>query len=709
MFRNGGAAFPDLSGDGEVTQKDILMGRGVIPMAEGGVAPVMNVANPDPMVQQMAADPQIQQQVMGQMDQGAIEQGLQSLVGEVGDLENMDDPVKMMNAIRENPASLNERYDELASIVGEEDAKQTPESVLVLVQPTLMMANTQVDQGIGGLAAAEMTETVEGPMAGGIMSNIGGGQEPPANFRDGGLVRRGDNQPVPVYENGGPVYMQDGGNPRLTELFQQQRDLYGTLIPESESAAELARQREMTQAQMLFDIAQGGLALAGTPSRSGQSTAERIAEAFSPVIGNIGVRAGELNKFRQAQDRESRALDLEAMKQAQALYAQEKKSESDLSALRVKAALDLDNMLKEQGVKNVYEMKKMETAHEQATALQDAKLAVQKERDRLERERKERQDAIENAREDEKLELERDKAAFDKQYKLDKLALDRKEAELNKFGKSTNARVSKFFSDPERVANYAANLLSPEETLEMNQMIAFYAQPKNVWNEETKTYEQKPGNPISEALTFAVQARSRAGLPVPNIKLPELANAEPKPKPDTDKEEITSSIMRGIEDPTAAFGTEGAAKSVANTVAEIFFLGAPFKAEKEAIAGAEALNTKFVQVFQRSAELRDSVMQLELLKNLTPNPANMFTGPDAAGAKVTRLLGMIDEAEQVLQMKLDDPDSPLTSKQVTEAKGYLRDLAQLRAGYEVFDNAYEQGGAKQDNVEKMRAILGLRK
>ena len=32
MFANGGAAFPDLSGDGNVTQKDILMGRGVIPM-----------------------------------------------------------------------------------------------------------------------------------------------------------------------------------------------------------------------------------------------------------------------------------------------------------------------------------------------------------------------------------------------------------------------------------------------------------------------------------------------------------------------------------------------------------------------------------------------------------------------------------------------------------------------------------------------------
>ena len=34
--RKAGGGFPDLSGDGEVTQKDILMGRGVIPRQEGG-------------------------------------------------------------------------------------------------------------------------------------------------------------------------------------------------------------------------------------------------------------------------------------------------------------------------------------------------------------------------------------------------------------------------------------------------------------------------------------------------------------------------------------------------------------------------------------------------------------------------------------------------------------------------------------------------
>ena len=36
-FKDGGEAFPDLSGDGEVTQEDILIGKGVIKKAKGGI------------------------------------------------------------------------------------------------------------------------------------------------------------------------------------------------------------------------------------------------------------------------------------------------------------------------------------------------------------------------------------------------------------------------------------------------------------------------------------------------------------------------------------------------------------------------------------------------------------------------------------------------------------------------------------------------
>ena len=43
FMAKGGESFPDLSGDGKITKKDILMGRGVIPreMQMGGVVSMM--------------------------------------------------------------------------------------------------------------------------------------------------------------------------------------------------------------------------------------------------------------------------------------------------------------------------------------------------------------------------------------------------------------------------------------------------------------------------------------------------------------------------------------------------------------------------------------------------------------------------------------------------------------------------------------------
>ena len=42
-FKKGGKAFPDLSGDGKTTFKDVLIGRGVIKKAKGGQAKVKKV------------------------------------------------------------------------------------------------------------------------------------------------------------------------------------------------------------------------------------------------------------------------------------------------------------------------------------------------------------------------------------------------------------------------------------------------------------------------------------------------------------------------------------------------------------------------------------------------------------------------------------------------------------------------------------------
>jgi len=69
------------------------------------------------------------------------------------DLDNAEDAESVINAIRGDQMPISERYQELAGIVGLQDAQATPESVLALTQPALMMAqgDTPMDSGVGGL------------------------------------------------------------------------------------------------------------------------------------------------------------------------------------------------------------------------------------------------------------------------------------------------------------------------------------------------------------------------------------------------------------------------------------------------------------------------------------------------------------------------------------------------------------------------------
>jgi hypothetical protein len=131
--------------------------------------------------------------------QGAMQQGidptiLEEMLGnyasQMDDLDNAQDYETVMNGIRGDQIPVEGRYAELAEVVGQEDAQATPESVLTLLQPVMMMA--AVDQGIGGLAQDEMSAPIEGAMAEGIMStvNMGAPEGPaPVNFSQGGAVQ----------------------------------------------------------------------------------------------------------------------------------------------------------------------------------------------------------------------------------------------------------------------------------------------------------------------------------------------------------------------------------------------------------------------------------------------------------------------------------------------------------------------------------------
>jgi len=271
---------------------------------------------------QVGLDPAVVQQMLGEVD------------STLGDLENAESYEDVINGIREADAPIEARYKELAGFVGEEDAMRTPESVLTMLQPVIMMAG--VDQGIGALASEEMTAPVTGDMAGGIMSTVNMGQEgvPPVNFNLGGAVQYF----APANENRVAGAMPGG---RLGELYGEKRDLYRSIMGKEDQQAAYDEQKDLTQAQMLFDIAQGALGFAAGSGMPGRSPAEQLAAAASPVLGNISQRAGELAKFKQAQAKEARSMDLAALTAAEAGLTAEQKAASDLAKQRLIGAQDL--------------------------------------------------------------------------------------------------------------------------------------------------------------------------------------------------------------------------------------------------------------------------------------------------------------------------------------------------------------------------------
>lgn len=401
MFRDGGAAFPDLSGDGKVTQKDILIGRGVVPMEKGGIAFPPGDPTPDiPMtltpeeqeynrrlyemqqneeiirqrieeeaeekersfIERMkdyyfgpekeqdirdesdavpmqeggmamppqgmmpaappAAMPEMAQAQQAGMDPAILEQMLSQASQGIMALDEAENYEQVMNSMRETDATIEERRMELADIVGEQDAQQTPESVLTLVQPVMMMA--KVDQGIGGLAQGAMTEPVTGDMAGGIMSTVNMGAEEgpaPVNFNQGGAVQyfAPTNEERVAGANQNPFLQKDFD--LLQQEYELNKNFMGQLLDKDAQTRALQGQQDLTQAQMLFDLAQTGLAIAA-PGPQRMSLAEKLAYAAqqTQLFPRIGERAAALEGFKQKQVEQQRQMDLAAAEGAMNRY-----------------------------------------------------------------------------------------------------------------------------------------------------------------------------------------------------------------------------------------------------------------------------------------------------------------------------------------------------------------------------------------------------
>lgn len=376
FMQKGGAAFPDLSGDGKVTRKDVLMGRGVIPqnknqgglmrhdertirnvddeiyriaprthgsgagridareeyardlrekdylraqmnrLANGGQPmPMMDPAMmPPPMLPAPGPAPEAQVQVA---ENAAAQQG-EALGQEYLDemmtgIDTADSTEELIDAMRGDDRTLQERYDELANFVGERDASATPESVLTLVQPTIMMTEQgamdsgigELMQGISGEVDMETEMGVPTPMGQGIGEL---------------MMSQSVEEVIPEMNAGGPVRMQDGGVPpnfsNIADMIQglgtpSTEDQFSNMVDErlpvyQRLLGDTDQTKRDLQSKVYFDIAQAGLNLAsGTDPRTGQSMAgkplaSQFASVAQPVAASAAQQAGQLRNVERA-------------------------------------------------------------------------------------------------------------------------------------------------------------------------------------------------------------------------------------------------------------------------------------------------------------------------------------------------------------------------------------------------------------------------
>ena len=112
-------------------------------------------------------------------------------------LDDAENFKEVIDSLRGNTMPLEERYLELSEYVGEDDAEKTPESVLAMVQPVIMMTEEgNVDSGIGQLMqklAGEIDMVTEA----GEPTQMGQGL--------GGLMAANQEVPVQKFANGGIV------------------------------------------------------------------------------------------------------------------------------------------------------------------------------------------------------------------------------------------------------------------------------------------------------------------------------------------------------------------------------------------------------------------------------------------------------------------------------------------------------------------------
>ena len=326
-----------------------------------------------PMPQGMMQAPPNPQEMVQEAEMAGERVGEQIAAATMTNIDSATDVKGAIDALRGNAAPLEARYQELAGLVGKRDALQTPESVLALTQPAIMMTEQgAMDSGIG-----ELMQTVAGDteMSGGMDQGVGAlmmqgaGNTPPENFRQGGpvMVRHFQDGTPPEGNRAVPaIPMMTDFDPFMERAMAAREGILGT--PE-ERAAQLARAQQSAKSDAMFNLANFGLAFAG--ETEGGTVAERLANAArkSGVVQGFQQAGKDVEAARSAQEQQDTSLKLSALERAE-------EDADKFSARQFEfARMEYEDLLKDGNIlaQNALDIEQAKTKQNYALALEKAK------------------------------------------------------------------------------------------------------------------------------------------------------------------------------------------------------------------------------------------------------------------------------------------------------------------------------------------------
>jgi len=205
---------------------------------------------------------------------------------------------ELMQSIRGDDLSEHDRRQELASVVGEEDAYKTPDSVLALVQPVMQMMDTETaNTGIGQIEEGQQMANVELPQR-------------PVGIAHGGYLRK-----IPGYAYSSPngvtqadttmtladlmKMIQGGDGTDLKTVYEEKLPLYTDILKGSTASPDV------TAGQVWGDVSKAAFAW-------GQGASP--GEAMNFLNQSLIERAALTDKEKRAMDVQ---LKLAALKAAE--------------------------------------------------------------------------------------------------------------------------------------------------------------------------------------------------------------------------------------------------------------------------------------------------------------------------------------------------------------------------------------------------------